>query len=689
MICISRKKNDSQDTDLKDAVNGSMFHLDSASYRTLSRIFSVCRELSHKPLNPNPNAILSSADHVDQTSDPGKFENPKLDEIVETFQSAVEKIDSVEPRNPNPNANLSSVADEDQTRESGKFENAKLGETVETLQMAEKRFGSMEPENPNSNATLSSVADGNQTTDPRKIEDPMLDETVKTLQLVMENIDSMDELEIDVFSNSERLNSVVSDLSLLVGCPGDQIQSGSGEFAPDKQMRDEADRKLSLVGELNHEKDQNQQAEVDNILVHKIETGNDSLLDSNCQEMALDKEIEQLGEEESLKGDPYQEAIEAGFVETMELSLKIGEGVQLDPPNEISKLGSSNQDKPNGAIEEGEITDDAQDLDDDSDLDKEVEPLIDDESEQDLINTRSDEKLAIKEDIPGLEHENVASQSPGIDSSKEAYDIGKKRKKILSSERQAKKKKAYRIKRAKKLREDGVNRLRLPPPGKKEKEKKICKFYLQGKCQQEELCKFSHDVTPVTKSKACSHFARGECLKGDECPYDHDLSKYPCHKFVSERMCVRGANCKFSHNIQNTEVLSVQTKESGEELSEKSNMGKQTNTSQKSSTVKCTPVDTFKRLNPCLIKSIEAPLKVPKGVRFLSFGADTKQEKLSDAKPATKQKPHLAEQNLRNVKNKERENLVSEAAGVSGTGELSEASKILQEYLFCALSTAI
>jgi hypothetical protein len=133
----------------------------------------------------------------------------------------------------------------------------------------------------------------------------------------------------------------------------------------------------------------------------------------------------------------------------------------------------------------------------------------------------------------------------------------------------------------------------------------------------------------------------------------------------------------------------VQTKEPGKELSEKSNMGKQSNTSQKSLIAKCTPVDTFKHLNPFLNKSIEAPLKVPKGVRFLSFGADTKQEKLTDAKPATKQKPHLVEKSLRNVPNKEREYLVSEAAGVSGSGELSEASKILQEYLFCALSTAI
>lgn len=376
-------------------------HLDSASYRTLSRIFSVCRELSHKPQNPNPNVILSSVAHEYQTSDPGKFENPKLDEIVEAFQSVVGKIDSVEPQNPNCNANLSSVADEDQTSEFGKSENTKLGETVEALQTAAKKIDSMQPENPNSDATLSSVADGNQTNDPGKIENPKLDETVEALQLVVENIDSMDKVEIDVSSNSERLNLMVSDLSLLVGCPGDQIQFGSGKFAPDKQMRDEEDRKLSLVGELNHEKDQNQQAEVDHILVHKIETGNDSLLVSNCQEMALDKEIEQLGEEESLKGDPYNETIEAGLVETMELSLEIGEGIRLDPLNEISNLGSSNQDKLNDAIEEGEITDDAQDLDDESDLDKEVEPLIDDESEQDLVNTRSDEKLAIEEDVPG------------------------------------------------------------------------------------------------------------------------------------------------------------------------------------------------------------------------------------------------------------------------------------------------
>jgi hypothetical protein len=93
----------------------------------------------------------------------------------------------------------------------------------------------------------------------------------------------MDEMEIDISGNNERLNSVVSDLSLLVGGPIDQIQSGLGKFVPDGQMGDEKDQKLSLEGELNHEKDQNQQIEVDKISVHKIETSNDAVLDLSCQ----------------------------------------------------------------------------------------------------------------------------------------------------------------------------------------------------------------------------------------------------------------------------------------------------------------------------------------------------------------------------------------------------------------------
>lgn len=145
----------------------------------------------------------------------------------------------------------------------------------------------------------------------------------------------------------------------------------------------------------------------------------------------------------------------------------------------------------------------------------------------------------------------------------------------------------------------------------------------------------------------------------------------------------------FFPQIQNTEGESVQTKEAGHELSGKSNTGEQTNKTQKSSIGKCALVDTSKHLNPGSDKSIEAPLKVPKGVRFLSFGADTKQEKHSGAKPTTKQNPHLMAQSLVNVPNKERENVASQAAGVTASGELSEASKILQEFLFGGLSATI
>jgi hypothetical protein len=113
-------------------------------------------------------------------------------------------------------------------------------------------------------------------------------------------------------------------------------------------------------------------------------------------------EIEQLGVEERLKGNPCKETIEAKLVENMELSLTIGEDIQLEPPNEFSILGSSNENKLNDSIEEEEITDDAQDLDDESDLDNKAEPVIDDESEDDLVDTRSDEKLLTKDDVLGV-----------------------------------------------------------------------------------------------------------------------------------------------------------------------------------------------------------------------------------------------------------------------------------------------
>ncbi|KAJ1687857.1 hypothetical protein LUZ63_019247 [Rhynchospora breviuscula] len=650
-------------------------HLDSATYRTLSRILAVCRELSDKPQpqNPDPNVTISSVTDV------------KASQLV------LERIDAVEPQNPISDATVRS-ADTDPTNDSRKFEDPKLDGPVEALQLVEEKIDSVEPQNPNFNAAPISVPDeDHQISDSVKIENSKLDGTVEALQLAVAKIDSTDEVEIDVSNNNELLNSMVSDLSLLVSAPVDPIQASSGEFAADEPMRGDKDQKLSLVSELNHQKDQNEQTEVDKISAHNIETGNDAVLDLSCQNKASDKEIELSEEEKRLGCNPGNKTVEAELVENMELLPEIGEMIQLGPPNVILNLERPNQDQLNHLIEEGEITDDAQDLDDESDLDSKDEPLIDDESEKCAVHTYIDENLATKEVIPGLDHENSVAKNQGIEPNEGAHKVGKKRKRVFTEERKAKKKKVYRKKRALKLKKEGVKRLRLPLLVKKEKEKKICKFYLLGKCQQGDQCKFSHDATPVTKSKACSHFARGECLKGDECPYDHDLSKYPCHKFVSEGMCNRGANCKFSHNvqIQNTEGASVQTKESGKDGSDKSNVGKETNKSQKTSIAKCNPVDTVKHLNPYSEMSIEVSREVPKGVRFLSFEADSKKEKQSDAKPATKQKPHLVEQTLMNVPNKKRENLACETAGICGSGELSEASKILQEFLFGTLPTAL
>ncbi|RWW18973.1 hypothetical protein BHE74_00023859 [Ensete ventricosum] len=68
--------------------------------------------------------------------------------------------------------------------------------------------------------------------------------------------------------------------------------------------------------------------------------------------------------------------------------------------------------------------------------------------------------------------------------------------------------KAKKRKRAEKERQQGVKRLKLQPVVKP-KAVKLCNFYLMGRCQQVDLsislgdlCKFSHDATPLTKSQS-------------------------------------------------------------------------------------------------------------------------------------------------------------------------------------------
>ncbi|MCL7023424.1 hypothetical protein MKW94_011529, partial [Papaver nudicaule] len=132
---------------------------------------------------------------------------------------------------------------------------------------------------------------------------------------------------------------------------------------------------------------------------------------------------------------------------------------------------------------------------------------------------------------------------------------GEKKSRTLSKERKAKKKMNARKKRAQTRREEGVNKLRIEPPISKPKAPNYCKFYLKnGICQEGDSCKFSHDITPLTKSQPCKFKVLQECkksaqgcMKGDKCPFDHDLSKYPCNNYASNGFCSRGDSCLFSH----------------------------------------------------------------------------------------------------------------------------------------------
>ncbi|KAM0932506.1 putative transcription factor C3H family [Dioscorea sansibarensis] len=216
----------------------------------------------------------------------------------------------------------------------------------------------------------------------------------------------------------------------------------------------------------------------------------------------------------------------------------------------------------------------------------------------------------------------------------------------MTEERKAKKKKAKKRKRVQKEREQGVKRLKLQPIIKP-KPVNNCEFYLKGRCQQGNLCKFSHDTTPLTKSQPCKYFACDICLKGEDCPFDHQLSKYPCHNFMSKGMCIRGDKCKFSHKVPNLEITSTTALNnfSIPPSNEKSNLRKQVNVmndclapcdTPKSSSSKST-FSIHEDMKENLVeKFLKRPLKIPSGMRFLSFkkepldGADRHQNTLVD-----------------------------------------------------------
>ncbi|KAG0538153.1 hypothetical protein BDA96_03G210900 [Sorghum bicolor] len=306
----------------------------------------------------------------------------------------------------------------------------------------------------------------------------------------------------------------------------------------------------------------------------------------------------------------------------------------------------------------------------------------------------------------------------------EAPNPGKKRKRTQTEQRKAKKAKNKRINRALQQIADGVRRPKLT---RVIKPKKPCYFYDHGKCQQGNNCKYSHDFTPSTKSKPCTHFACGSCLKGEGCPYDHELSKYECHNYKNNGMCARGDKCKFSHVMRTTEGTPTQdAKTSDVSLAyEKTNLREHTR-SQKNTTVHngAPSSSILRNLTGVSSKSQNVSNRIPKGVQFRPFGKG--QSNLSslhlDALSMEKQRNangtqhnlggHEAERQKIVKQNYQKPNLLLEDKNSSKEAtrhpcsdlkkitlpvdsiatpgsihtqhEVSEASRILQEFLFGA-----
>ncbi|KAK9075742.1 hypothetical protein SSX86_004071 [Deinandra increscens subsp. villosa] len=203
----------------------------------------------------------------------------------------------------------------------------------------------------------------------------------------------------------------------------------------------------------------------------------------------------------------------------------------------------------------------------------------------------------------------------------------KKRKRVLTKERKAKKKMKDRLKRAEQNRKLGIRRLKLKPVIK---EKKIiyCHHYMNGRCHEGEKCKFSHDTTPLTKSKPCCHFARHACMKGDNCPYDHQLSKYPCNNYQTKGVCNRGSDCMFSHEAQPSEASLNGSNKSMPEHKTPPNVSSQKVVETKS----CAVVSKFVGITP---KST----RPPKGINFLSLESHQSPKVDSEVKEITKTPP--------------------------------------------------
>jgi hypothetical protein len=85
------------------------------------------------------------------------------------------------------------------------------------------------------------------------------------------------------------------------------------------------------------------------------------------------------------------------------------------------------------------------------------------------------------------------------------------------------------------------------------KEKVLCHFFVEGRCQKGDKCTFSHNIALNKKYEICKFYLNGFCSKNDKCLFMH--SDFPC-KFYhrvnfatgqKKNQCLNGDKCRFSH----------------------------------------------------------------------------------------------------------------------------------------------
>ncbi|XP_026478948.1 protein suppressor of sable-like isoform X2 [Ctenocephalides felis] len=73
----------------------------------------------------------------------------------------------------------------------------------------------------------------------------------------------------------------------------------------------------------------------------------------------------------------------------------------------------------------------------------------------------------------------------------------------------------------------------------------VCLFFMQGKCQKNDDCQYSHDAEPTRKMELCKFYLMDCCAKKDKCLYLH--SDFPCKFYHMGLKCFQKDDCKFAH----------------------------------------------------------------------------------------------------------------------------------------------